>query len=97
MKFRHCYIKLRRLLITISYLKVTQIIWRIYYRLRCYVFINTKIKLQKTPKLKICYKFQKGNDVLYNEKKFNFLNKQILFVGEVDWNYNQVEKLWKNG
>jgi len=92
--------KIKQLLVTISYLKYRQIYYRIFYGLRKHL----RTKLHYTYKLTLPSTTQK---LLLNESiksfdsldsldyyKFNFLNKTYIFSENIDWNFSTYGKLW---
>ena len=84
-----------RLFNTVKFLKFTQIYYRIYY------FLIKKIY----KKNRVFYKASTGHalkliksiniNTLYKEKnKFTFLNLEVTFNSEINWNYSKHGKLW---
>ena len=81
---------------TIKYLKIHQLFYQIYYRLRLFFrrffFIKDKVFISKEGhSLKL--KSSKFNHLSKIDNKFTFLNQSVDFK-TIDWNYNQYGKLW---
>jgi len=89
--------KIKRLTITISYLKQKQVYYRLYYALRkkfrrvlghSYAFSPSS----KTFSLTLRPSIQTYN--AFNGDSFTFLNKKHYFPGKINWNYSENGKLW---
>lgn len=80
---------------TIKFLKLNQIIYRIYYgiRNRLYKKKYNKKNFGGTNKLKIEYYIKKNNSYL-NSNQFIFLNIKYKFQKKIDWNIKLHGKLW---
>jgi len=80
---------------TIKYLKIKQIVFRLFYLIRNRFF---KIKISETIQGKITP--MNWRNIIYNQsslenKTFTFLNVSKKFNnGIIDWNYNEFGKLW---
>lgn len=80
---------------TVKYLKVKQICYRFYYRLRKMVYEPDYSKTFPKTTASLVWK----NDLLYSEsylghQTFSFLNIEHKFSNSVDWNIDQYGKLW---
>jgi hypothetical protein len=86
--------KFLNLIYTISYLKFTQIYYQLFYRIR---IISFKQNLKRPNLLPLEFKlFTENNQSLeyLGNNKFNFLNLDLEFKGEIDWNYKNHGLLW---
>ena len=86
-------LKLSQYIITIYYLKFSQIFWRIYYFFRPRRFPEIK-KIYETRRIKLHTRFLRKPDSLLQKNKFNFLN-EIHFVSDaLKIKKNNSKKLW---
>lgn len=90
-------LNIRRLIITISYLKFIQIYTRIYFKVR--QIIREFIGFQYLFSLEALHSNMKFSHTLthsksYDNKKFIFLNISVCFSEQIDWNYKKNGKLW---
>jgi hypothetical protein len=82
---------------TIKHLKVSQVYWRVFYKIRDKYGKATKfkyptIKDANSYKLKLIDSIAYQNS--YDDGKFNFLNKSKYFNYRIDWNFLEHGKLW---
>ncbi len=92
------FLNIKRLTVTVSYLKFTQLYYRVYYSLRKKVRIRYGHSYPLTVESKAKYLTLAFSIPSYNtmkEDSFNFLNKQYRYkLNEIDWNYSIYGKLW---
>ena len=89
-------IKLKRYFYTIKYLKIHQVQYQIWFRLKKKISpISLKLSKKNVP-----YRAIKLNDFPYQHKQyfekycFRILNIEVLFKPILDWNYSNNGKLW---
>ena len=88
--------KLKLFFYTIWYLKPIQVYYRLYY------IIKSVLRLKKaSTKIKLNYEYLTWNSVYKHENSyatkdnsFIFLNVAHSFLAKIDWNYNELGKLW---
>ena len=88
--------KLKLFFYTIWYLKPIQVYYRLYYN------IKSVFRLKKgSTKIKLNYDYLTWNSVYKYENSyatkdnsFIFLNAEHSFLAKIDWNYNELGKLW---
>ena len=88
--------KLKLFFYTIWYLKPIQVYYRLYY------IIKSVLRLKKaSTKIKLNYYYLTWNSVCKHENSyatkdnsFIFLNVAHSFLAKIDWNYNELGKLW---
>lgn len=88
---------LRLLLNTIRYLKIKQIYYQLFYRLRHLVRGIRGYKYSRSKESKsFGLKLQQSIPSIpsYNEKSFTFLNQTATFNEKIDWNCTKFGKLW---
>ncbi len=89
--------KIKLLIVTVSYLKLIQIYFRLYYFLRNRLRKATHFTYKfKKDSVSSTLKFQ--NSIFlqeaYKNDTFEFLNLSVSFENEIDWNYKKYGKLW---
>ncbi len=89
---------IKRLIVTASYLKFTQLYYRVYYSLRKKMRIRYDHSYPLTVGSKAKYLTLDPSITPYNtmqEDSFDFLGKQYQYKQiEIDWNYSAHGKLW---
>jgi len=90
--------KIGRLVITVSYLKFSQVYMRVYYNIRQKIRKITNFQYPmflQTSNTNLQFSSILVNSKSYKSKKeFTFLNISKSFPEEIDWNYNNNAKLW---
>ena len=81
---------------TLRYLKLSQILYQIIYRFKSIFKSNSSIILNtESINEDLIFKnviFNKNSYAIKNS--FNFLNKEMVFEGEINWNFYKYGKLW---
>ena len=85
--------RLNQYLITIYYLKLSQILWRIYYYFKPRILIDIKIE-DITTKLCVRTKFLIKSDSILKKNKFVFLNEPICISSNHKLEEIKLNKLW---
>ncbi len=85
--------RLNQYLITIYYLKLSQILWRIYYYFKPRILIDIKIE-DITTKLGVRTKFLIKSDSILKKNKFVFLNEPICISSNHKLEEIKLNKLW---
>ena len=80
---------------TLRYLKISQIIYQVKFRLGLKLTLRTSIKIRdEFAEIKTFRYLVSSNLFKTNPYEFQFLNQKVAFKGEIDWNYNSNGKLW---
>lgn len=85
--------KMNQFFWTIIYLKASQIIYRIYYRLKRFKSVNDKLIYHYRPSI-IFHNHIKHRKSLIRPFKFEFLNQEFEFLSGINWNHSNNGKLW---
>lgn len=87
--------KLILLIHTVKHLKLKQIYYQLFYKIRNKLFKKeyTKPLVKKVENLKWKDSFDYPNS-FENNNTFIFLNQSHLFENEIDWNFSEYGKLW---
>ena len=90
-------IKIKRLIITIVYLKIKQIYYRLYYVLRKQIrrkIGHTYDFHVRAKTFSINLKPSIYSTTTFDGNSFYFLNKKYYYRGSINWNYDEYGKLW---
>ena len=91
-------IHVKRLVITASYLKFTQLYYRIYYSLRKKIRVRYSHSYPLSLGSKANFLTLASSIISYTtmtKESFTFLNQEYQFtLNEIDWNYSKYNKLW---
>ncbi len=91
------YKKLYLILKTVKYLKLSQVYWRVYYKIRDKYRKSTKFKYEVI-KYSNSYNLNLIDNVAYqcnyNNGIFTFLNKNKSFNNRINWNFLEYGRLW---
>ena len=87
--------KIFLLLETISFLKLSQVYYRVYFLIKNKFF--KKIKYDSNYKTIIDLKWENNiynSESYFGDKTFCFLNIKYSFSFKIKWNYSKIDKLW---
>lgn len=92
-------LKLKQLIITVYYLKFSQIFWRLYYffKPRNFFLIKDDFKINNNLKInniRIKTKFLTKQNSILGPHKFIFLNETCFISKELEFKTNENKKLW---
>lgn len=89
--------KIFLLIRTVKYLKLKQILYRLFYALRgkyrSFVRFKYKFNLYRKGKA-LAFVPMIDNNISYESNSFTFLNKSVAFNNGIDWDYDDNGKLW---
>ena len=88
-----------RIITTLKYLKLKQINYQLFYRLKKYfIDINKYNKYNNdqlyTYNVDQCFEVFPNKELLRENFNFNFLGKSHSFENKINWNFNENGKLW---
>ncbi|HFU75911.1 MAG TPA: alginate lyase family protein [Arcobacter sp.] len=97
MKMTNLYLNTKRLFITVSYLKVRQLYYRLYYTVRRKIrsdsWVSYAVKVRSKSKT-LNFTDSIIMNKCYSAGSFFFLNLEFSFEKNIDWNYQNYGKLW---
>ena len=80
---------------TLRYLKLSQILYQIKFRLGINIYLRPSIRLKEELAVLKTFSYIKSTNLFEtNPYQFQFINQTVTFKGVIDWNYNSNGKLW---